>query len=92
MIYYFNAQNHGLLVASSSIEATIAWYITLEKCCQVQLLIDAAALGRGRQPKVIDDEEAHNVWKTVGPEQKGYFSGLCELSALEAKEGVKFSL
>ena len=54
-------------------------------------MIDAAALGRGRQPKVIDPEEALNVWKQVGPEHKGYFSGLCEISALEAKEGVKYT-
>ena len=40
-------QNHGLLVATSSIEATVFFFISLEKCCQVQLLADAAAAGRG---------------------------------------------
>ena len=87
-------QNHGILVACPSIESTLAYYITLERCCQVQLLVDAAAAsGRpDRKPKIIPDEEAAEVWKTVGVPVKGSFSGLCLLSDLENREGVSFQL
>ncbi|KAI0315560.1 class II aldolase/adducin N-terminal, partial [Amylostereum chailletii] len=35
-------QNHGLLVATNTIEATVFFYISMEKCCQVQMLADGA--------------------------------------------------
>ncbi|KAJ6615332.1 class II aldolase/adducin N-terminal [Mycena sp. CBHHK59/15] len=40
-------QNHGLLVATASIEATVHFYIALERACQVQLLADTAAAAHG---------------------------------------------
>ena len=42
-------QNHGILTAGTSIEAAVGWFIMLEKHCQVMLLADAAAGGRGQK-------------------------------------------
>jgi ribulose-5-phosphate 4-epimerase/fuculose-1-phosphate aldolase len=40
-------QNHGLLTCGKTIEATLFWFMSLEKCCHSQLMADAAAGGRG---------------------------------------------
>ncbi|KAL5511002.1 hypothetical protein ACEPAG_3721 [Sanghuangporus baumii] len=80
-----NRKNHGLLVATSSIEATVHYFTALEKSCQVQLLADAA----GRTVK-IGDEEAADTYKTVGTSYGGWFSGGPAFQLLEANEGVRF--
>jgi ribulose-5-phosphate 4-epimerase/fuculose-1-phosphate aldolase len=38
-------QNHGLLTASGSVEATIFWFVSLERLCHTQLLALAAVGG-----------------------------------------------
>lgn len=40
-------QNHGLLTCAKTIEATVFWFMSLEKCCHSQLMADAAAGGQG---------------------------------------------
>ncbi|KAK5037190.1 hypothetical protein LTR13_004995 [Exophiala sideris] len=51
-------QNHGLLTAAASVEATVFWFVSLEKLCQTQLLAMAAAAGGGHQIKAVGDAEA----------------------------------
>ncbi|RXW24158.1 hypothetical protein EST38_g1743 [Candolleomyces aberdarensis] len=84
-------QNHGLLVATNTIEATVFFYIALERACQAQLLADAAAGGRGGRPLRIPDEEALKTSKTNGNMTAGWFQGLPEFQFLEAREGVTFA-
>ena len=67
-------QNHGLLTVGSSIESTVYWFVSLEKCCQTQLLADAAAAGRGGNPVKIDDADAAFTYKTLGVERAGWFA------------------
>jgi ribulose-5-phosphate 4-epimerase/fuculose-1-phosphate aldolase len=67
-------QNHGLLTVGKSIEETIFWFVSLEKCCHAQLLADAAATGRGGQTVKIDDADAAFTYKTVGTPLAGWFS------------------
>ncbi|OQV04212.1 Clas II Aldolase and Adducin domain-containing protein [Cladophialophora immunda] len=67
-------QNHGLLTVGRSIEEAIYWFVKLEKCCQTQLMADAAALGRGIQTIKIDDEDAAFTYKTIGTPRAGWFS------------------
>jgi len=81
-------QNHGLLVATDSIEATLHFYVALERSCQVQLLADAAAKGRGIAPKHITDADALNTWNTVGRLSGGFYSGLPQFQALEHREAT----
>lgn len=84
-------QNHGLLVATNTIEATVFFYIALERACQAQLMADAAAGAHGRRPVRIPDEEARKTGKTNGTLVAGWFQGLTEFGLLEAKEGRNFS-
>ncbi|TFK29875.1 class II aldolase/adducin domain-containing protein [Coprinopsis marcescibilis] len=83
-------QNHGLLVATDSIEATVFFYIALEKACQTQLLADAAAANYGRKPIQISEEEAAYTYKVNGSNAAGWLQGLSEFELLEAREGRAF--
>ncbi|KAI0362356.1 class II aldolase/adducin domain-containing protein [Trametes cingulata] len=83
-------QNHGLLVATDSIEATVHFFITMEKCCQVELATHAAAAGMGRKPIEIPPKEAEMVYKITGTMYGGWFSGRPHFELLEAQEGVSF--
>lgn len=67
-------QNHGLLTCARSIEACVFWFISLEKCCHVQLMADAAAGGRGHETVKIDEKDAEYTRKAIGSEGAGYFS------------------
>jgi ribulose-5-phosphate 4-epimerase/fuculose-1-phosphate aldolase len=51
-------KNHGLITASNSVEATVFWYISLEKLCQTHLLAMAAAGPHGIKIKEVGEEEA----------------------------------
>ncbi|PPQ87973.1 hypothetical protein CVT25_001052 [Psilocybe cyanescens] len=59
-------QNHGILVATDSIEATVFFFIALEKACQVQLMADAAAAGKGKATVKIAPDDALNTYKKNG--------------------------
>ncbi|KAJ6451772.1 class II aldolase/adducin domain-containing protein [Mycena sanguinolenta] len=78
-------QNHGLLVVGSTIEGTVRSYISLERACQVQLLVEATG-----QPVKINDEQAKETAKIIGNQRAGWFSGTMEFMVLEREEGVKF--
>lgn len=67
-------QNHGLLTVGNTIEETVFWFVSLEKCCYAQLLADAAAAGRGGQTIKVDDADAAFTYKSVGTPLAGYFS------------------
>jgi ribulose-5-phosphate 4-epimerase/fuculose-1-phosphate aldolase len=67
-------QNHGLLTCGKSIESTVFWFMSLERCCKVQLLADAAAAGRGGETVKIEEEDAAFTYRTVGTELAGWFS------------------
>lgn len=79
-------QNHGLLTCGKTIEATIYWFISLEKCCHTQLLADAAAGGRGVSTIKIDDEDAAFTYKSVGTPRAGWFAAqpIFDVAAREA--------
>ncbi|KAI9786559.1 MAG: hypothetical protein M1816_007883 [Peltula sp. TS41687] len=67
-------QNHGLLTVAHSIEAAVFWFISLERCCHVQLMADAAAGGRGMVTTKVGDAEAEYTYKTIGSPVAGWFS------------------
>ncbi|CAI7620846.1 unnamed protein product [Penicillium manginii] len=67
-------QNHGLLTVGQSIEETVFWFVSLDKCCYAQLLADAAATGRGGQTVKIEEADAAFTYKTVGTPMAGWFS------------------
>ncbi|KAJ7072951.1 class II aldolase/adducin domain-containing protein [Mycena amicta] len=83
-------QNHGLLVATSSIEGTLSFYVALERACQVQLLADTAAAAHGGKTVKINEAQAAATGRIVGTQGAGWFSGTMEFMVLEKEEGVKF--
>ncbi|KAF2744032.1 class II aldolase/adducin domain-containing protein [Sporormia fimetaria CBS 119925] len=67
-------QNHGLLTCGGTVEEAVFWFMSLDKCCQAQMLADAAAGGRGGETVKIGEEEAQFTYKTVGTPLAGWFS------------------
>jgi len=62
-------QNHGLLTASKhSIDDAAFWFIALERCCQVQLAIEAS----GIKPKLISEATARYSREHVGSDFIGW--------------------
>lgn len=51
-------QNHGLLTVGHTVEEAVFWFVSMEKCCQAQLMADAAAKGRGGETVKIADDDA----------------------------------
>ncbi|KAH7012920.1 class II aldolase and Adducin domain-containing protein [Ilyonectria destructans] len=84
--------NHGLLTTGQSIEATVFWFMSLETCCRVQLLADAAAAGRGGELVKIADKEAAFTHATVGSEIAGWFSAKPTFSLMEREAGKDYTL
>jgi len=84
-------QNHGLLTTGGTIEETVFWFLSLDRCCHSQLLADAAAAGTGGATKKIGDKEAIDTWKVVGTRKGGHFSGkaLFDLIEVETKGDYK---
>jgi len=62
-------RNHGLLTVGRSVEEAAWWFISLDRCCRVQLLAEAAG-----RPVPIDAACARQVRETIGTEQIGRFS------------------
>jgi ribulose-5-phosphate 4-epimerase/fuculose-1-phosphate aldolase len=61
-------RNHGLLTVGRSVDAAIWWFVTMERCCQVQLAADAAGA-----PVVIDHDVAEQTGADVGSPLAGWF-------------------
>jgi len=59
-------QNHGLLTVGQSVDEAAFWFISLDKTCHAQLLVDAASAGSGHKKNLINDEEAAFSYKQVG--------------------------
>lgn len=64
-------QNHGLLTVGQTIDAAAFWFISLDKTCHAQLLVDAAENGSGHKKTLIPDEEAVYSYQQVGTPEKG---------------------
>jgi ribulose-5-phosphate 4-epimerase/fuculose-1-phosphate aldolase len=74
-------QNHGLLTVGETIDAAAWWMIRLDRCCQVQLLAEAAG-----DPHLIDEEIARATAKVVGTPGAGWFSFQVLLEGIREEE------
>lgn len=61
-------QNHGLLTVGRSVDEAAFWFLSLDKTCQAQLLVDAASAGNGYAKRLINEEEAAYTYEQVGGE------------------------
>ncbi len=64
--------NHGLLTAARTIEEAVAYFVLLDKCCEVQLAADASSAGTGKPLVMIGEAEAMATWEAVGTTENGY--------------------
>ena len=65
-------QNHGLLTCAESVDAAAFWFLSLERTCHAQLLVDAAANDSpGYRKILIEEEEAEFSYQQVGTNEKG---------------------
>ncbi len=62
-------RNHGLLTVGGSVDEAAFWFISMERCCEVQLLAEAAGT-----PVMIDEEGAKQARGQVGSNFAGWFS------------------
>jgi ribulose-5-phosphate 4-epimerase/fuculose-1-phosphate aldolase len=67
-------QSHGLLTVGESVDSCAWWYITMERCCQAQLLAEAAAAGTGTRPIIISEASATQSYELLGCPYTGWFS------------------
>jgi ribulose-5-phosphate 4-epimerase/fuculose-1-phosphate aldolase len=62
-------RNHGLLTVGQSVDEAAYWFISMDRCCQAQLLAEAAG-----KPILIDPEHAQVAHSQVGSHHIGWFS------------------
>ena len=63
-------QNHGVITCGQTVDEAAFLFISLDRCCHSQLLINAAACRPGWEPTYIADEEAHFTHKKSGNSSK----------------------
>ncbi|KAH7066411.1 class II aldolase/adducin N-terminal [Paraphoma chrysanthemicola] len=85
-------QNHGLLTCGTTIEETVFWFASLEKCCHVQLMSDAAAGGRGYETVKISEQDAAFTYKSVGTSYAGWFSATPAFDMMARESGEEYQL
>ena len=61
-------RNHGLLTVGHSVEEAVWWFINMDRCCQSQLLAEAAG-----KPFLIDADKAALTQSQIGTHAAGWF-------------------
>lgn len=61
-------RNHGLLTVGATVDEAIWWFVSMERCCQVQLL----AMGAGA-PLQVDPDSARTTRAVNGSPRGGWF-------------------
>lgn len=79
--------NHGVLTVGKTIESATFWFYSLEKQCQVQLLVDATSASKGWKSRLISDEAAQFTYDNTGDEDSGRFEGEVLFNCAEHKCG-----
>ena len=62
--------NHGNLTVGRTVDEAVWWFITMERSCQAQLLVESV----NREPVLIDPETAAMTATQVGSHTAGWFS------------------
>jgi ribulose-5-phosphate 4-epimerase/fuculose-1-phosphate aldolase len=74
-------RNHGMLTVGQSVEEATWWFLRLERCCETQLLAEAAGT-----PVLIDDEAARHAHREQGSPLAGWFTAQPLFDAVLADE------
>lgn len=80
-------QNHGLITTSrDSIDDAAFWFIALERCCQVQLQVEAS----GVAPQLLSDKTARYSREHVGSDYIGWLHFQTLYDHIAATQGDMF--
>lgn len=74
-------RNHGMLTVGQSIEEATWWYLRLERCCEIQLLAEAAGT-----PMLIDHDAALAAREEQGTPVAGWFTAAPLFEAIIADQ------
>jgi len=79
--------NHGLLTVGTSVDATAYRFLAMERCCQIQLLAEAAG-----EFIVMSNEEATSVRRQIGSDYVAWlaFQGLFDQLLKESPDLRKY--
>lgn len=83
-------QNHGIITVGRTIEETVFWFVSMEKCCHSQLMADAAAAGRGGATIKVNDEDAQFTYNTIGTPMAGWFSAKPMFDLIHRETGGEY--
>jgi len=83
-------RNHGLLTVGQTIEEAVGWFYMLDRVCQVQLLADAAAQGRGDTTSKVSHEEAIYTRGVAGTSKAGHFGGSMHFDLIDELTGKNY--
>lgn len=83
-------QNHGLLTVGRTIDEAVYWFVSMDRCCESQLLAEAAAGARGERPIVIDDADAKFTYDTVGTHYAGFFNAKPLFDVIHRETGGEY--
>jgi ribulose-5-phosphate 4-epimerase/fuculose-1-phosphate aldolase len=64
-------RNHGLLTGGETVEEATWWFLRMERCCEIQLLAEAAGT-----PILIDEAAAIDAHQEQGSPLAGWFTAL----------------
>jgi ribulose-5-phosphate 4-epimerase/fuculose-1-phosphate aldolase len=65
-------QNHGLLTVGNTVDEAAFWFIKMERVCQIQLLVEAAA-ANGRPVRHVRDDMARQSAALIGTNAAGWY-------------------
>ena len=82
-------QNHGVLTSGGTVAEAAAFFIALERACQTQLLVEAAAAS-GLQKTFVGDEEAQYTKDGTGNPEVMYMQFKPEYELIIAETGGEF--
>jgi hypothetical protein len=63
-----------MLTSRFLVDEAAFWFMSLDKTCHAQLLVDAASAGSGHKKILIKDEEAEFTYPQVGGPEKGWLA------------------
>jgi ribulose-5-phosphate 4-epimerase/fuculose-1-phosphate aldolase len=58
-------RNHGLLTVGSTVDEAAYLFTLMERSCEAQLLIDAAAAGSGKKPRLVSSQDAEYTYQAT---------------------------
>ena len=62
-------RNHGLLTVGGTVEAALWWFISMERCCQAQFLVESIG-----KPLLVDAVQARSTSAVNGTPVAGWFN------------------